>query len=232
MDDYIRSCGFGLVTIWECEWKTFKESHTIHNRYTYPTEGRYRMGESRLMDHIKNGDIFGAVEVDIQVPESLKPYFEEMPPIFKNTTVSHRDIGDFMQGYLESQDQTFKDTRYLIGSMWGNKILLITPLLKWYLEHGLVVTKVHQVVEFSPKRCFKEFVDQISDDRRAGDRDPNQKVIAETSKLIGILVIRHYLTPLICKHERHIIHIKILRHSLAIRTVLISFAGNSFYGYR
>ena len=193
MDEYIRSCGFELVTIWECEWKAFKEDHTIHNQYTYPTEGCYRMGEMRLMDHIKNGDIFGAVEVDIHVPEHLKPYFEEMPPIFKNTTVSHQDIGDFMRGYLESQGQTFKDTRYLIGSMWAKNILLITPLLRWYLEHGLVVTKIHQVIEFSPKRCFEGFVEQISDDRRAGDRDPNLRVIAETSKLIG--KSRLYFTP-------------------------------------
>ena len=137
------------------------------------------------MDHVKNGEIFGAVEVDIQVPDSLKPYFQEMPPVFKNTTVSHDDIGDFMRGYLDSQDKTFKDTRYLIGSMWGKNILLITPLLKWYIEHGLVVTKVHEVIEFSPKRCFQEFVDQISSDRRSGDSDPNLKTIAETSKLLG-----------------------------------------------
>ena len=90
-----------------------------------------------------------------------------------------------MKEYLESQDRTFKDTRYLIGSMWGKNILLITPLLKWYLDHGLVVTKIHQIIEFSPKRCFQGFVDQISDDRRSGDRDPNLKVIAENSKLTG-----------------------------------------------
>ncbi len=108
-----------------------------------------------------------------------------MPPIFKNTTITHNDIGDFMRSYLESQGRTFKDTRYLIGSMWGKNILIITPLLKWYLDHGLLVTKIHQVVEFSPKRCFQGFVDQISDDRRAGDQNPDLQVIAETSKLTG-----------------------------------------------
>ena len=41
--------------------------------------------------------------------------------------------------------------RSLIGSMKGEKILLATPLLKWYLEHGLEVTKVHQVIEFTPE---------------------------------------------------------------------------------
>ena len=34
-------------------------------------------------------------------------------------------------------------------------------------------------------RCFQKFADQVSDDRRQGDRDPRYKVIADTSKLIG-----------------------------------------------
>ena len=123
--------------------------------------------------------------LNYQVPQDLKPYFQEMPPIFKNTVITSDHIGDFMRSYLDSVGQTFQDTRYLIGSMWGKNILLITPLLKWYIDHGLVVTKIHQVIEFKPKRCFVGFVDQISDDRRAGDRNPDLKVVGETSKLLG-----------------------------------------------
>ena len=67
MDEYITGCGYTLVTMWECEWRTYKKGRTIHNRYMYPTEHIYRMGEDRLLNHIKNGDIFGAVEVDIEV---------------------------------------------------------------------------------------------------------------------------------------------------------------------
>ena len=63
--------------------------------------------------------------------------------------------------------------RSLIGSLKGEKILLATPLLKWYLEHGLKVTKVHQVVEFTPEPCFKPFGDAVSDARRASDADPS-----------------------------------------------------------
>ena len=40
--------------------------------------------------------------------------------------------------------------RSLIGSMACEKILLATPLLKWYLEHGLEVTRVYQVIEYAP----------------------------------------------------------------------------------
>ncbi|CAH3178719.1 unnamed protein product [Porites evermanni] len=41
------------------------------------------------------------------------------------------------------------------------------------------VTKVHQVVEFTPEACFKPFGDAVSNARRAG------AIIADTMKLVG-----------------------------------------------
>ena len=102
--------------------------------------------------------------------ELRKPIFrfEEMCPIFKNTTINEADIGEYMQNFLRETGQKFEARRNLIGSMFGIKMLFITPLLKWYLEHGLVITKVYQVIQFNPVKCFAKFADNISDDRRAG----------------------------------------------------------------
>ena len=119
------------------------------------------------------------------MPDNLKPYFQEMTPIFKNTIVKRADIGCFMDDFLKNSGKSFVDTRYLIGSMFAEKVLIITPLLLWYLEHGLIVTRIYQLVEFNPIRCFKDFADNVSNDRRAGDQDPNLKTIADSSKLIG-----------------------------------------------
>ena len=69
--------------------------------------------------------------------------------------------------------------------MKGRKILIATPLLKWYLKHGLKVTNIYQVVEFKPKRCFNDFEKEVTAARRAGDRDPTTNIIADTMKLIG-----------------------------------------------
>ena len=186
--DYIREAGFSVVEMWECEWRQYKRANgvnAVHNPYKYPKEDQYRMSELDILEYIKNDEMFGAVEVDINVPDNLKDHFQEMPPVFKNTTISRDDIGDYMRDYLDHHEKTFKDTRYLIGSMFGTKILLITPLLKWYMAHGLTVTKVHQVIEFDGRQCFGGFVESISNDRRAGDRDPSLKPRAETSKLTG-----------------------------------------------
>ena len=56
-------------------------------------------------------------------------------------------------------------------------MVVILPLLKWYVKHGLKVTQIHQVVEYSPSACFQKFGDNISEARRAGDVDPEKKLM-------------------------------------------------------
>ena len=108
-----------------------------------------------------------------------------MCPVFKNTEICRDDIGEFMKTYAEENDIMSRPRRSLIGSMKGEKILLATLLLKWYLEHGLEVTRVYQVIEYTPKPCFKPFGDAVSNARRTGDADPSKAIIADTMKLVG-----------------------------------------------
>ena len=65
------------------------------------------------------------------------------------------------------------------------KIGLLTPLLKWYLAHGLVVTNIYTVVEYVPNAAFNTFMSQVAQVRLDGDRDKDKALIAETMKLIG-----------------------------------------------
>ena len=78
-----------------------------------------------------------------------------MSPIFKNIEVSRDDIGDNMRQYAVDHDIMSQPRKSLVGSMFGEKIMIITPLLKWYLIKGLVVTRIYQVVEYSPAKFFK-----------------------------------------------------------------------------
>ena len=73
--------------MWECQWKRYHQSSgvVIHNPYKYSTENEFRMDEQDVIDYIRDGKIFGAVEVDLEVPNHLKHKFRDMPPIFKNT---------------------------------------------------------------------------------------------------------------------------------------------------
>ena len=183
--EYIKECGFKLIEMWECKWKAFKRTHQITNPYTLPTEHLFSPNKDTLLDHIKKGDIFGVAEIDIRVPDNLKSFFADFPPIFKNAVVTKDDIGQHMTEFLSTNKISYKPRKYLIGSMFAEKQVFITPLIQWYIKMGLEVTRIYQVIEFTPRRCFHKFAENVSDDRRAGDRDPDMQVIADTSKLIG-----------------------------------------------
>ena len=192
--EYIRSKGYNVVEMWECEWRQIKKNNRELQRFiasevrrTLDTEKI--VSAERILSEVRHERLFGCMEVDIRVPDHIKERFIEMCPIFKNTEISRADIGDFMQTYAEEHNILAQPRRSLIGSVKGEKILLATPLLKWYLEHGLEVTRVHQVVEFTPEPCFKTFGDAVSDARRAGDADPRKDIIADTMKMVSFCFI-------------------------------------------
>ena len=90
-----------------------------------------------------------------------------------------------MQNY--AKEHSIKDVprRLLIGSYFSNKIGLSTPLLKWYLEHGLVVTCIYTVIKYIPNAAFNSFMTQVAQASLDGDRDKDKALIAETMKRIG-----------------------------------------------
>ena len=125
------------------------------------------------------------VECDISVPEELRDRFSEMPPIFKHASVKHTDAGRHMQEFVEANGLSQRPRKCLIGSLFGDKILLATPLLRWYMKHGLKVTRIYQSIQWRSSTCFASFTQQVADARRNGDSHPDKKVIGETMKLLG-----------------------------------------------
>ena len=183
---YLRQLGVSLVEMWECEWKAQKKQnkevkHFLDkNHRRRPLERKWEMTEQDIVNAIRNGTLFGMVECDIDVPEPIRDYFAEMQPIFKNAFVTRSDLGSFMHDYAETHN-----IMTLVGSYHGERILLATPLVVWYLEHGLVVSRVCQVIEYDPQPCFRFFGEAVSAARRDGNADPNKAIIADTMKLLG-----------------------------------------------
>ena len=62
---------------------------------------RRPLSEEALLQGIIDGHFFGYVQWDIEVPEHLRDYFSNFPPIFKNTAVSRDDVGNLMKHYAE-----------------------------------------------------------------------------------------------------------------------------------
>ena len=189
-EKYLRTLGYTVVSIWECQWRQ-RVSESDDIKSFLKIFFRRAFGDKRGMTleealtRIKTGRIFGFVECDIKVPDSLIGKFTEMPPIFKNVDLSREHLTDHMRNFAEENDHLARPQRSLIGSMRGDKILLFTDLLQWYLEHGLEVTRIYQIIEYEGREIFRQFGDSVTEARRAGDVDASQQLLANTAKLIG-----------------------------------------------
>jgi len=190
-NNYYKSLGYNLCTIWECEFRKNIKSNPelkqfIHSqRPNFFQKNKKSLTQQDIIDGVKSDELFGVLEVDIEVPQHLYDKFSEMSPLFCTTDIPFDVIGNHMQEFINETGMSKRPRRLLVGGMKARKIMLASPLLKTYLDLGLVVTKVYQVAEFARMRCFKNFVSEVTNARRAGDADKNLSIIADLNKLIG-----------------------------------------------
>ena len=202
-EKYIRDRQIDLEVIYECEFTQLKKTNKDiqeHSRHMFPEfylKHPHPVGVDTILHSIEKGVLTGFVQVDIQVPEKwptgkerdISPYdyFSEMSPIFCNAEVHFNERGQTMQNYSFSKGSGdfVLSRKLLVGGMAAEKIFLATNLLKWYLEQGMEVTKVYEVVEYRFEKCFEGFCDFISDARRKGDVNPEQEILGETCKVLG-----------------------------------------------
>ena len=200
--------------MWECEWWNLYKTTTCvkeHLRESFPYKRPLR--EENLLEQIKSGKLFGYVQCDIEVPEELRKKFANFPPIIKNTNVGRHDIGSLMQDYAEKQGLLCQPRKMLFSSCFIENGTLITPLLLFYLELGLVCKKIYRFLEYTPVKCFNKFVLSPVDACREGDENPNSSVVAETMKLLanssyGYQIMdrsRHTVTKYLNDEKTHVV---------------------------
>ena len=142
--------------------------------------------KDKLIQNVLNDKFFGFFQVDIEVPEQLMDKFSEFSPLFILSEVPEDQIPQHMQDYkINTGRKKIKNNKKLLGVMKAEKILLYSPLLKWYLNHGLQVTKIHKYISYTSGRTFKWFPEEVSGARRAADQDKNKKQLGDTAKLKG-----------------------------------------------
>ena len=138
-----------------------------------------------LTQNLKQGSWFGYAEVDIEIPERLHPKFEEMCPFFHNKAVPATAVPEHMHKYLRKTGRKRGEDKKLMGTLAAKRILLYAPLLLWYVNHGAEITKVHRTIDYTPKKIFTWFVEQVTEARRTGDVDKSKALLADVFKLLG-----------------------------------------------
>ena len=113
------------------------------------------------------------IQCDIHVPDNLVSKFSEMSPLFGHVEVDYSLLSKHMQEFVRETGWSISSGKSLVGVCSAQNILLHSELLKWYLSEGLEVTQIHKMVRYKKKDIFRQFVEDATDSRREGDRDPS-----------------------------------------------------------
>ncbi len=187
--EMFKDQGYKVIEMWEHTWrklrlepeKRVKINDLFYNDKYHPPN----LNQDKLIHMIQNEEIFGFAEVDMHCPDDRKDEFKDFQPFYKNVEVDIDNIGDHMKQFAEDNGLMKRPVKCLLLSYFTKKSMLLTPFIKWYLDHGMVIDRIHTFYSFKPDIGFTQFVDKIVTNRRKGDVNPDQKILSELSKLLG-----------------------------------------------
>ena len=71
--DYKQQKGYQIVEMWECErWRLYKTDASVKSHLRENFRYKRPLSEEQLLQGIIDGQLFGYVQYDIEVPELLK----------------------------------------------------------------------------------------------------------------------------------------------------------------
>ena len=90
-----------------------------------------------------------------------------------------------MKNYAIENEMLKHLQRKLISSFKLENGTVMTPLFNFYMKLGLQCTKIYRFVQYSPRKCFNNFVQSMVDAKREEDENPLSGVVRETMKVLG-----------------------------------------------
>ena len=103
-----------------------------------------------------DSDIGYFVEVDLKYPDSIKQKTKNFPFAFVNKKINPDNFSDFMK---ENLPNTYIQNKKLICD-WSDKknYLIHYRMLKFYVRHGMIVDKVHDIISFRQSRWLEKYI--------------------------------------------------------------------------
>ena len=134
--------------------------------------------------YIREDRVFDLAGVEIHTPEDLKDKFRDLPPIFKSAVLSREDAGPHMAKFCLTTSLVSRPWMSLISSYFARRMLIPTPLLRWYLLNGLVFTQLYIVMQYDRHWCFQALAANCAQKLWDAHQDPSQALARESVKLL------------------------------------------------
>ena len=103
-----------------------------------------------------DSDIGYFVEVDLKYPDNIKQKTKNFPFASVNKKINPDNFSDYMK---ENLPNTYLQNKKLICD-WSDKknYLIHYRMLKFYVRHGMIVDKVHDIISFRQSRWLEKYI--------------------------------------------------------------------------
>jgi hypothetical protein len=185
----IRRANFKLKFIWSCQWEELKRTnpwaaHVSNFCMIGPKVDNRPMTEREIFDAVWEGEMHGFFLCSAVVPENLRNYFSDFPPLFHRATFNRDNVGPTMRAYCVEHDLLKADVTQLVSGFHVENVLYYSSYIAYLIELGVHFYDLKRVYQFHVEPIFRDYLDEISNQRLQAQLDGNE-VVASNKKLLA-----------------------------------------------
>ena len=129
-----------------------------------------RMDEKKVLSYSDDDDKGYILEVDLEYPEELHDLHRDYPIAPEIMSVSENMLSpvqkEIHKKYYGKDASDEKTNKLILNVMDKKKYVLHISAMKFYLEHGLKLKKVHRVISFNQADFLKPYIDFNTEKRK------------------------------------------------------------------
>ena len=109
--------------------------------------------ENSLLNAIRNDEVFGFVVADVSTPDNIREEFGSFlfPPVVRRMTLNQDHLSDHMKKVCVEENRKL-EFKTLVQTYSCEQEVLMTPLVKMYLERGIIVKNITRFIQFKAGR--------------------------------------------------------------------------------
>ena len=134
-----------------------------------------RMDEKRVMKYSDDDDIGYILEVDLDYPKELHDLHKDYPLAPEIMSISENMLSqvqkDIHKYYYGKDASDEKSNKLVLNVMDKKKYVLHISALKFYLQHGLRLKRVHRAISFKQANFLKPFIEFNTEKRKNAKND-------------------------------------------------------------
>ena len=140
-----------MITVRECDWRSIKKN--VQTTKTAIPRILLNDTEDTLLAAIQRDEVFGFVLADVTTPDHVRDQFGSFlfPPIVRRMTVNATHMSDYMKNLCRDENKIMQ-FETLVQTYNCKQELLMTPLVKMYMDRGMIVSNVTKFIQYEGGR--------------------------------------------------------------------------------